>query len=224
MSRRNVDAASRRKSDSDEVGETRGRILQAVRSMLREGRFHSASMEEIADEADLSRAGLYLYFRSRGALIDAICETLDQSPELRSLHELVGSGEPRESLYRIIEVNARFWASDEPMFRQLYGSAAIDDTARDFVGRQTEDRSASLSILTRRLQEAGHLRGGLRRRNAHAHLLLITSFSTYVELRRNAGLAEHAVVQTLKDIADRNVLTSQPAGGPINPRVLPPEP
>jgi AcrR family transcriptional regulator len=210
MSRRSVDEARRRKSGGDDAGETRQRILEAVRSLLREGRFHTASMEAIADEAGLSRAGLYLHFRSRGALIDAICETLDESPELRSLHQLVGSGEPRESLHRIIEVSTRFWASDEPMFHQLYGSAAVDDAARDFVDRQTEDRSASLSILTQRLQEAGHLRAGLRRRTAHAHLLVVTSFSTYVELRRNAGLGKDAVVQALEDMADRNVLAPQP--------------
>jgi AcrR family transcriptional regulator len=206
MSRRTVHTARRRRGGSDAAGETQRQILEAVQALLREGRFHTASMEEIADEAGLSRAGLYLHFRSRSALIDAICKNLDESRELRLLHELVGSGESRESLHRIIEINARFWASDEPMFHQLYGSAAIDDAARDFVDRQTEDRSTSLSILTQRLHEAGHLRPGLRQRSAHAHLLLITSFSTHVELRRNAGLAEKAVVQTLKDIADRNVL------------------
>jgi AcrR family transcriptional regulator len=210
MSRRNVDPARRRKPSGEETERTRQRILDAARSLLQEGRFHAASMEEIADEAGLSRAGLYLHFRSRTALIDAICETLDESPELLALHELVRSGEPREALHRIIEINIRFWANDEPMFRQLYGSAAIDDAAQDFVDRQTQDRTASLKVLAQRLQRAGHLRPGLRRQDALAQLLLITSFSTYVELRRNGGLPDAGVVRVLRAIVDDNVLASEP--------------
>ena len=206
MSRRTVGTGRRRKTAVDEAAATRRRILDAARALLREGRFQAASMEEIADEAGLSRAGLYLHFRSRAALIDAICETVDESPELEALHELVGAGDPRESLYRIITVNTRFWASEEAMFRQLYSSAAVDDAARDFVDRQTQDRSMGLSILSQRLREAGHLRPGTPEKTAHAHLLLLTSFPTYVELRRNAGLAEQAIVRLLSDIADRNVL------------------
>lgn len=178
--------------------------------MLREGRFQAASMEEIAEAAGLSRAGLYLHFRSRAALLDAICETLDDSPELQALHELVGAGDPQESLHRILKVNTRFWASDEPMFRQLYSSAAIDDAARDFVDRQTQDRSTGLSILSQRLREAGQLRPGMREKAAHAHLLLLTSFPTYLELSANAGLAEQAIVRLLSDIADRTVLAPEP--------------
>lgn len=167
-------------------------------------------MEEIAEEAGLSRAGLYLHFRSRAALIDAICETLDESPELQALHELVGSGDPRESLHRIIEVNTRFWASDEPMFQQLYGSAAIDTAARDFVTRQTDDRSTGVAILTERLAAAGHLRSGLRVSDANALILLVTSFSTYLELRRTAGLSAEEVVSMLQEVAEQNILKPEP--------------
>jgi AcrR family transcriptional regulator len=206
MSRRDVGAARRRKSATDDTGATRRRILDAARSLLRQGRFQAASMEEIAEEAGLSRAGLYLHFRSRAALIDAICETLDESPELQTLHELVGSGDPRESLHRIIEVNTRFWASDEPMFQQLYGSAALDAAARDFVNRQTEDRSTGVAILTERLAAAGHLRFGLRVSDANALILLITSFSAYLELRRNAGLSAEDIVSLLREVAKQNVL------------------
>lgn len=206
MSSGSVDSTRRRRPSGDESERTRRRILDAARSLLQEGRFHAATMEEIADEAALSRAGLYLHFRSRAALIDAICETLDGSPELQALHELVGSGEPRQALHRIIEINTRFWANDESMFRQLYGSAAIDEAAQDFVDRQTQDRSAGMTVLAQRLQAAGQLRPGQRRQEALAQLLLVTSFSTYLELRRNGGLSEAAVVRVLRAMVDDNLL------------------
>lgn len=206
MSSRSAASTRRRRPSGDETEQTRRRILDAARSLLREGRFHAASMEGIADEAGLSRAGLYLHFRSRAALIDAICETLNDSPELRALHELVVSGDPREALHRVIEVNARFWANDEPMFRQLYGSAAVDEAAQDFVDRQTQDRTAGLKVLAQRLQAAGQLRPGQRRQDALAQLLLATSFGTYLELRRNGGLTEAAVVRVLRAMVEDSLL------------------
>lgn len=209
MSRR-IAATGRQKRAGDEHDATRRRVLDAARALLAEGRFQTATMEEIAEAAGLSRAGLYLHFRSRGALIDAICETLDDSTELRALHDLVANGDPRESLLRILEVNTRFWVLNEPMLQQLYGSVAIDDAARDFVIRQTQDRSMGLSILTQRLSDSGQLRDGLGPGGALPIILVITSFPTYLELRRTAGLSEKAVVGTLQSIAANQVLARDP--------------
>lgn len=163
-------------------------------------------MEEIAERAGLSRAGLYLHFRSRAALIDAICETLDATDELQKIHELVGSGDPRKSLGQIIELNTRFWAGDEVMFRYLYGVAEIDQSARDFVIRQTEDRRMGVTILTSRLQEENQLQPGLQETDAIARLLVITSFPTFLELRHTAGLSESEAVKTLNELAATTVL------------------
>lgn len=210
MSRQNVGTSRRRRDQGGDADATRRRVLDAARTMLRDGRFQAASMEEIAAEAGLSRAGLYLHFRSRASLIDAICEALDDSPQLRELHELVGSGDPREALDRILEVSCRFWAADEAMFRQLYTSAAIDDAARDFVERQRQDRATGLDILAQRLLRAGQLRDGLPEKLAHAHLLLLTSFPTYVELRRNAGLEHEEVVRFLRAVTADTILPPPP--------------
>lgn len=209
MSRSEINLSTRAypvRSRTEATAQTRRQVLDAVRDLLNEGRFHLATMEEIAQRAGLSRAGLYLHFRSRPALIDAICETLEDSDELRSMHDLVGSGDPRRSLRRVIELNTRFWSSDEAMFRHLYGLAEIDESARDFVARQTEDRRRGVTILASRLRRAGQLRPGLREPDAVAQLLVITSFQTFLELRHTAGLSERGVVRTLNEITEQAVL------------------
>lgn len=48
---------------------TQGRILSAAREIFYEKDFHSSSVEEIARRAQLSRAAIYLYFRSKDDLL-----------------------------------------------------------------------------------------------------------------------------------------------------------
>jgi len=63
---------------------TRERIVAAVGELLEEGVFHEATVEEVADRAGVARATLYQHFGSRLGLVDAVCETIAQSPELRA--------------------------------------------------------------------------------------------------------------------------------------------
>src|SRR5919197_6087043 len=78
--------------------ETRARIMGAVRELLTEGRFHSSTVEEVADRAGISRATLYQHFRSRLELVDAMCETFDANPALLALREVIESAEPEVAL------------------------------------------------------------------------------------------------------------------------------
>jgi hypothetical protein len=51
--------------------------------------------------------------------------------------------------------------------------------------------------FARRLAAEGWLPAGVGEQRALAALLVLTSFETYLELRRHAGLAEREIVRTL---------------------------
>lgn len=87
-----------------------------------------------------------------------------------------------------------FWASEDEVLRNLYGVAAVDPAAADLVERQLADRRGELERLLRRLQP----KDGPR---TLAHLLVLTSFETFEELHRHAGLSEPEVVRLLQEIA-----------------------
>ena len=74
--------------------ETRERIAGAVRELLEEGAFHEATVEQVAERAGVARATLYLHFGSRVGLVDAICGTFGQSPELQAVFEVVKQAAP----------------------------------------------------------------------------------------------------------------------------------
>ena len=180
--------------------ETRARIMGAVRELLTEGRFHSSTVEEVADRAGISRATLYQHFRSRLELVDAMCETFDANPALLTLRGVVELAEADVSLDETIANTVQFWSSEDAILQQLYGVVAIDPAAKDLVDRQYADRRSELERLARNLRRAGRLRAGTNERRALSILLVLTSYETFRELRR-AGLSDREVTKTLQEAA-----------------------
>jgi AcrR family transcriptional regulator len=136
---------------------TRERITTAVRELLSEGRFHEATVEQVAERAGVARATLYQHFRSRIELVDAICETFDANPALLEIRRIVELPDVGQALDRTITNCVRFWSSEDPILRQLYGVAAIDAAARDLVDRQRADRRSEMERLVRNLRRGGWL-------------------------------------------------------------------
>jgi AcrR family transcriptional regulator len=162
---------------------SRERILAAVRSLLEEGTFHETTVEEVAERAGVSRATLYGHFGSRLGLVDAMCESFDANPALVALRETT-------DLDLWLERVVDFWSAEEKVLTQLYGAAAVDPAARDLVERQTRDRHGELRALLRAL--------GRDEGDDLAALSILTSFETYLELRRRLGKPKRQVVAILR--------------------------
>jgi|GEM_PF-2723786 AcrR family transcriptional regulator len=165
---------------------SRERILAAVRALLEEGVFHETTVEEVAERAGVSRATLYGHFGSRLGLVDAMCESFDANPALVALRETT-------DLDLWIERVVDFWSTEEMVLVQLYGAASVDPAARALVERQTRDRYGELEALLRATGRDGG--DGL------AALAVLTSFETYLELRRRLGRSKRQVVSLLKRYA-----------------------
>jgi AcrR family transcriptional regulator len=163
---------------------SRARVLAAVREMLEEGVFHSSTVEEVADRARVSRATLYQHFGTRLGLIDATCDLMAESRALAAVRETDDVG---EFLALVVE----FWASEERLLVALYGVVAVDPAARAFVERQRRDRYG----------EVRRVLGANGRDGDFAALAALSSFETYLELRRNARLSKRDVVATLQRLA-----------------------
>jgi AcrR family transcriptional regulator len=157
--------------------ESRRQVMEAVRDLLREGSFHESTVEQVATRAGVSRATVYQQFGSRVGLVDAICDSLDLS-----------AVEASPDVATLLQRTTEFWAREETLLSQLYDAAAVDPAAREFVERQTRDRYRQLLHWVDRSQLPV--------------LGLLTSFETYVELRRRAGLTQRQVVAHLQKAAD----------------------
>jgi AcrR family transcriptional regulator len=180
---------------------TRERIVTAVREMLADGSFHEATVEEVAARASVSRATLYQHFGSRIGLVDAMCDTFDANPALIAIRETTRGPDPLAALRGSITHTVRFWATEEAVLAPLYGVSAVDAAAQELVERQREDRRNEFGHVIRGLARDNRLRDGLSSRRAMAILLMLTSFETFVELRRLGGLSERDVVAALQESA-----------------------
>ena len=177
---------------------TRERILTSVRELLAEGSFHESTVEEVADRAGVARATLYQHFRSRIDLVDAICETFDANPALIELRELVELPDIDAALAETIAYTVRFWSSEDPILRQLYGAAAVDPAAQALVDRQRADRRSEYERLVRNLSRSGRLRVTPQR--ALTLLMVVGSYDTYRELRE-AGQSDRRATALLQEAA-----------------------
>jgi AcrR family transcriptional regulator len=196
-----VSRAYRQRARAESTARTRERIMGAVRELLEEGTFHQASVEEIAERAGVARATLYQHFGSRFGLVDAICDSFADNPSLMGIKGSPDVEDAAAALVGLTRDAVGFWASEESLHRHLYGLAAIDDAAADFVRRQRADRRSDVEAAVRRAGRAGLLRDGLSPRGALARMLVITSFETFEELRRHAGLPLREVAAVLEEQA-----------------------
>jgi len=194
---------SRRQQDRSQA--TRERILTAVRELLAEGAFHESTVEEVADRAGVARATLYQHFRSRLELVDAICDTFDANPALIRLRELVELADSDVALAETIAYTLRFWSSEDPILRRLYGAAAVDPAAQALVDRQRADRRSEYERLVRNLRRNGRLRVAPQR--ALNLLLVLSSYDTYRELRE-AGQSDRQATALLQEAARELLLAA----------------
>jgi AcrR family transcriptional regulator len=140
--------------------------------------------------SDLSTATLYQHFRSRPALVEAVCETFSESAPVvgiyaaTTVHELLG---------HVLD----FWTSEERLFVALTGVAAVDTAAKHVV----DDIAADRMRQTKRVIEAET--GKKPAKALVAMVTALTSFETYLELRRRAGLPEAEVLRVLRLTAER---------------------
>jgi AcrR family transcriptional regulator len=193
--------AYRYQRGGDRSQATRERIVDAVRQLLSERIFHESTVEEVADRARVSRATLYQHFDSRLALVDAICETFDENPALVALRQSVGHKDAETALDETIEHAVRFWSSEEAILQELYGVVAVDPSARELVERQRADRRGEIQRLVDRL-DASSLLPAADKHKGLAHLMVLTSFETFEELRL-VDLQEQEITEHLQHMARR---------------------
>jgi AcrR family transcriptional regulator len=184
-----------RKAQADE---RRQAVVRAVRTLLADGAFHEASVDDVARIAGVSRATVYGHFGSRTGLVDAVCETLGASGERAALRAALELPDPVDALRASLEASTAFWAAEEAMLGQLTALAGIDPAAADWRARQRADRRAHCAELVTRLDGAGALEDAPQ---ALDLLLVATSFEAFAELREHAGASVESASRTLARMA-----------------------
>jgi AcrR family transcriptional regulator len=189
--------ASRRRGSPESVD----RVLTAAQRLIDQDSFHSATMDELAAAAGVSRATVFNRFGSKLGVLQALFNRGMEGPEMQAIQEALALEDPVAALEGAIEASCAIWEAYGPVHEQLQAIVVLEPGASALIERQREGQRADLQALTRRLSRAGRLRSGISESRATATLHMLTTLETFLWLRRNYGLSLRQTGETITELA-----------------------
>ena len=136
-------------------------ILEAAMTVFAREGFHEARMEDIAKQSRLGKGTLYLYFKSKDAIIGALLRYFF-NVELRRLRALeAGEGSVAEQILaytRHIAADAERMSAVSSLAYEFYAVAGRDKTMRQFLEQHFSEYEVALARVVRRGVDAGEFR------------------------------------------------------------------
>ena len=137
------------------------RILDAAASVFARRGFSGARMDEVAGEAGVSKGGLYLHFKSKEELFDALVGYVVSLETRKIALAVKGEGPVVNRLVRVL----REYAEDMlgmaklfPFFVEVYARAYRSETLRRLIQGWIESCTGELAKLVAAAVESGELR------------------------------------------------------------------
>ena len=190
-------AYTRRRTDAKSVD----RVLAAGEELIRAGEFHSATMDELARAAGISRATVFNRFGSKLGVLAALAERCNASPEMQAIEDALALENPVEALDAVISASCAIWEAQGFVHEQLNAIVVLEPDAAALIEEQREAQRADLEGLARRLAKAGLLRSGLGEARAAAALHTLTSLDSFLWLRREYGLSLRQARETITELS-----------------------
>jgi AcrR family transcriptional regulator len=147
---------------SEDLSEERQKqILEAAVTEFARHGFHATRMEDIARTAGLSKGAVYLYYKSKDAIITALLRTLF-AWELRGARAIVqGDGSATDRLLAITRMFADELERMQvamPIFLEFYAVAFRQPAVREHIGEMYDEFRAPLATLMQQGIERGEFR------------------------------------------------------------------
>ena len=144
-----------------------GRILEAAREVFLARSIEAATMDEVAERAELSKGALYLYFASKEDLVTALL--LAPLEELRESFEgeLGTARAGVETVEQMLRLQVRTMQQHREIFRLVYASRCAHPSGPSGLTSVTlmqEQRARLLAMYAEAIargQQDGSIRGGL---------------------------------------------------------------
>ena len=177
--------------------ESVARVLAAAERLIRDNEFHSATMDEVATVAGVSRATVFNRFGSKLGVLQALFTRAMEGPEMEKIRKALEIEDPVASLEALIDAACAIWESEGYIHEQLQAIVVLEPDAGALVKQQREEQRADLQALSRRLARAGRLRPGLGEARAGATLHMLTSLESFLWLRREYRLSLRQTRETI---------------------------
>ena len=193
--------AARRRTTPESVN----RVLDAAERLIRDDAFHTATMDELAAAAGVSRATVFNRFGSKLGVLQTLFARAMEGPQMDAIRGALEIEDPVAALEAAIAASCAIWDREGYIHEQLQAIVVLEPDASVLIDEQKQEQRAALLALARRLSKAGRLRPGLGEARAAATLHTLTSLETFLWLRREYGLSLRQTRDTITALA-RTVL------------------
>jgi AcrR family transcriptional regulator len=193
--------AARRRTTPESVN----RVLDAAERLIRDDAFHTATMDELAAAAGVSRATVFNRFGSKLGVLQTLFASAMEGPQMDAIREALEIEDPVAALEAAIAASCAIWDREGYIHEQLQAIVVLEPDASVLIDEQKQEQRTALLALARRLSKAGRLRPGLGEARAAATLHMLTSLETFLWLRREYGLSLRQTRDTITALA-RTVL------------------
>ena len=193
--------AARRRTTPESVN----RVLDAAERLIRDDAFHTATMDELAVAAGVSRATVFNRFGSKLGVLQTLFARAMEGPQMDAIREALEIEDPVAALEAAIAASCAIWDREGYIHEQLQAIVVLEPDASVLIDEQKQEQRTALLALARRLSKAGRLRPGLGEARAAATLHTLTSLETFLWLRREYGLSLRQTRDTITALA-RTVL------------------
>lgn len=189
--------ASRRRSGPESVD----RVLEAAERLIRQNAFHTATMDELATAAGVSRATVFNRFGTKLGVLQALFRRGMEGPEMEAIRDALAIEDPVDALEAAIEASCAIWEACGYVVEQLQAIVVLEPDASALIEEQEMDQREDLEALAKRLARSGRLRPGLSEARATATLHTLTSLETYLRLHREYELSLRQTRETITELA-----------------------
>jgi TetR/AcrR family transcriptional regulator, ethionamide resistance regulator len=175
-------------------------LLEAAGRMLESGRFSTASIADLADEAEISRASFYFYFASKQALLATLVDEAvsDFNARIVEVLESDDSSAPAAAVRATVDAAAELWWNHRAI---LLASVELGTTIPDVYERAMANFAIVRAPTVELLQRHGQVPEAGNRDDATALvmiLMLMTERNFFDLLRGSPTLADmHALTERL---------------------------
>jgi AcrR family transcriptional regulator len=172
------------------VQRTRQSVVAAVRERLIEAGYHGLSLEQVAEDAGITRVTIYRQFGSKLGLLQAVADDLtERGHAAERLGAAVALRDASAALRSLVAELCRFWDTDPRLFRRMVSLAAVDPEARQVIETRERWRYDGLSTVIGRLAHEGRLRAPYGQDQAIATIVAITSFPACDQIASALGVS-----------------------------------
>jgi len=138
-------------------GERRAQIAAAATRVFRREGFHHATIDAVAAELGLTKAGIYHYFASKQEILEAICERAIAASEMTLDGALSGPGGPAKRLRAAATAYADLVLGDDGLLIFIRHFDELSELKRAQIRRRRKAISEKLRMVLAEGMAAGEL-------------------------------------------------------------------